>query len=59
MICHWVMTNIDLTMEITQKLTKYQRRLKKNFAANLQEVTNISMEIKVREYEQIMLGGYI
>ena len=30
-----------------------------NFAAKLQEVTNISMEIKVREYEQMMLGGYI
>ena len=30
-----------------------------NFAANLQGVTNISMEIKVREYEQMMLGGYI
>ena len=31
----------------------------RNFAAKLQEVTNISMEIKVREYEQLMLGGYI
>ena len=30
-----------------------------NFAANLQEVTDISMEIKIREYEQMMLGGYI
>ena len=30
-----------------------------SFAAKLQEVTNISMEIKVREYEQMMLGGYI
>ena len=30
-----------------------------SFAAKLQEVTNISMKIKVREYEQMMLGGYI
>ena len=30
-----------------------------NFAAKLHEMTNISMEIKVREYEQMMLGGYI
>ena len=30
-----------------------------SFTAKLQEVTNISMEMKVREYEQMMLGGYI
>ena len=30
-----------------------------SFAAKLREMTNISMEIKVREYEQMMLEGYI
>ena len=61
MICHWVMTSIVLTMEIPQNLTKCQRRLKIkiNLAAKLQEVTNISMKIKVRENEQMMLGEYI
>ena len=29
MICHWVMTKINLTMEITRKMTKCQRKLKK------------------------------
>ena len=29
-----------------------------NFAAKLQEVTNISRKFMVRRYEQMMLGGY-
>ena len=51
------MTNTRLELPCPKKRRNADED--QNFAANLQEVTNISMEIKVREYEQMMLGGYI
>ena len=57
MIWSWLMTNTKLELPCPKNWRN--ANADQNFAAKLQEVTNISMEIKVREYEQMMLGGYI
>ena len=50
------MTNTRL--ELPNLKNRRNSNADQNFAAKLQEVTNISMEIKVHEYEQMMLGEY-